>query len=140
MPDPYGINSVLAGLNKDSNPRALSLLWGYSSSYKDGSKDTNASAGLNYLSLTAVPDGEIWIVTHIVAYNDNSICSVLQLQMRSGDSTYLIRRVVNVAADEEILWTGNIIMEAGEYIRGLYAGCNAGDDIYLYALGYKMQV
>lgn len=116
------------------------LILGYNDRYLEEVFDTNASAGSNFLNGSAVPSGEIWIVTILGARNLTRDPSVIYLGIYDGTARRYLGGKATPGTNIHFTMTGPFILKAGDYVTALIMGCGAGDDIYLEANGYKMKV
>ena len=120
--------------------RKLALLFGYTDRYADQTVNTSAAAGTNALVLTTVPAGEVWVVFSIAAFDANSATTTILTGARLGAVEHYLTSKATPAASELVLWTGQIVLKAGDYLFGVFYGCTLNDDLYLTACGYKMKV
>jgi len=120
--------------------RKLPIVWGYSDRYAQRLVNVNAALGDNTVTGSTVPEGEVWVVTAVVAFNTVSAITRCELEVYDGADTYFFRRKQTVAKDEETAYQGQIVMKKDDRIRATFVGCVAGDDLHLRMLGYKMQV
>ena len=113
--------------------------FGYNNRYAEEVSNLNAAAGWNDLLGTAVPAGEVWVVTAIAGVNSNRACTI-QIGARGGTIDVYAISTTSAGA---LLWVAaapQLILKEGDKIVGSFGGCTAGDDIYLRASGYKMKV
>ena len=102
-----------------------------------GYKASADCTGSYHLSLSAVPDGELWVVTNISMVNNDSICDIL-FQANINGIAYPLRRYYDIAANTVIFWTGNIVLNKDDYIKGGYYGGGATDELVMWGVGYKI--
>ena len=117
----------------------LNIPFGYNDRYAEEVSNLNAAAGWNDLLGTAVPAGEVWVVTAIAGVNSNRACTI-QIGARGGAIDVYAISTTSAGA---LLWVAaapQLILKEGDKIVGSFGGCTAGDDIYLRASGYKMKV
>lgn len=107
-------------------------------SYREREYVANAPAGQNILTATAVTAGNIWIIEHMLAYNETSAITRLELALWYDGGYVYLRRDVTVAANTEIVWTGQLTLVEGEYVGAVFSGCNLNDNIALEIAGYKV--
>lgn len=115
------------------------LLFGYNDVYRDFDSDTNAGAGTILKTLAAVPTGEIWVLQHVVAYNDTRGARIL-LRIKAGADRYDLKDETSAGAGVRVIWDGEIVMYPAEQIEVAFLGTIAADDLYWGARGYKMVV
>lgn len=120
--------------------RKLPLVWGYSDLLYESYENLNAPAVFAFLTAASVPAGEIWIITHILAYDTDNAITRINLVAHDGVTAHAIRAKQTIAVYEEVMFTGRLVLKKDWYIQAHYWGCTAGDDIYLHIHGYKMKV
>jgi len=120
--------------------RKQGLLFGYRGTVSENVANTNASAGANTLNSSTVPSGELWIIQGISGINVNTACSRIVLFVCRSNLDCPILDQVSCTANVWVIWTGDIVLKAGDYLKAYFLGCTAGDDLYLRALGYKVAI
>ena len=120
--------------------RKLGILLGYRSALSHAVANYNASAGINTLETDAVETGYIWVVETIATMNDNHAPSRVAFTAYRSGFDYPVLDTSLAAASTWTVWTGQIVLVAGDTIRAYIFGCTAGDDLYLRALGYKVAI
>ena len=120
--------------------RKLSLLFGYSGPYNETVNNTNVPAGASDLVGSTVPAGEVWIVQGMLAAVVSSSCTEFCFGFWNGAVRILCKQIQAPTSGRLYDYQGTLILAAGYYpLIGVY-GMTAGDDVYLYAWGYKMKV
>lgn len=138
------ISSALPTGAATSNAQAELLAWikgeklAYIDRYFQLAFNANAAAGTNLLVSTTVPAGEVWRVTLVSMYNWNTACTRLSLWLH--DPTLSIQFAIDMApvAIRPLVYSGELVLKAGDYIRAVFTGCVLNDNIYLGLNGYKM--
>lgn len=120
--------------------RKLNLLWGYNDQLFEKKVNLAALLGDNILYHTAVPAGEVWVVTGASAVDANTATRI-QLGM-SGGGTFSI--IWDYGTPAPGVWVAtpaeNIVLKAGALMWTDFLVCAVGDDIYSSIWGYKMKV
>jgi len=124
----------------DGFANANNTLLGYNDRYSERTSNLNASAGTNVLSATAVPSGEVWIIQSAGAFNINTNPTTINVSVFDGAVDGTIASQASPGINVRVLGTGAFLMKEGDYVRAIFEGCVAGDDIYLDVWGYKMKV
>ena len=111
----------------------------YAGKLEQSTINTSAAAGNNTLAGAAVPAGEVWIVTSVIAFNTVNAMTYSTIYIVGAVTRYL----GYLAAPAR--YAGNIntavhVLEAGDYVGAIMAGCTLNDDIYLSISGYKMRL
>jgi len=114
--------------------------FGYNNRYWERQYTLNAAAGTNFLAGTAVPAGEIWVVTNLRGVNANTNVSALTLQAYDGSTTIVLANKLSPGINVDVIWSGQAFLKAGDYVQARFDSCVAGDDLYLDIMGYKMKV
>jgi hypothetical protein len=113
-------------------------------SYRDtvniAKSNTNADAGPNILQSDAVPSGEVHVITSIIAWNDTTAVTMIRLYKGGYATAYYIDLLNAPAAKVPVKYQGQLVVKAGGLVCVLFNGCTAGDDLYLYACGYKFLI
>lgn len=106
--------------------------------YADRKLDQNAAAGDNTLTHT-VPTGKKWEVTQLIAFNDTSTNTSIEMYTDQTNSP-TIAREISTSADQIVSNAQPFTIEAGKKINCIFRGCTAGDDIYfsLFAKEYTL--
>lgn len=99
---------------------------------------TNASAGTNTLSHTAVPSGKIQIITNILAVATVGTPSRVEVVAVIDAVSVMLRYKLTPGQGEETLWTGEVFLDATDYIKVIFYGMTAGDDIFSWVVGYQI--
>lgn len=120
--------------------RKLPLIWGYSDVYHETIADDNASVTFDALATSVVPNGEVWVITYMIAFDIDNAITKLTLLVHDGTTGYTLREKVTIAAGVEIIFTGYAVLKKDWYTEAHFWGCTAGDNIRLHVHGYKMKV
>jgi len=118
------------------NPLAL----GYSGDGTQAQINLNALAGVNVLSLTAVPAGEIWIIQAIAAKDANNIVGTLTLQCVANGTPVPLISKATPAVNEFVCWTGALVIKEGSFVRAVYTGVILNDDLEIYSHHVRIDI
>jgi len=116
------------------------ILFGYNDVIQFLITDTAGGGESDKLSSDAVPNGELWVVHNVAAYNLNHAPSrIVIFHIRGSISCPLLDTTTTGAAIWTI-WNGTTVMKVGSYLRAYFFGCTSGDTLKLAILGYKVKV
>jgi len=118
--------------------RGEDQLFSYSGMWSERVRDLNAALGDNTLVAAAVPAGEVWVLTHVAAANDVSVCTRIILTCRLAPTYENLRVRNSPPIFETVDWQGWKPLEEGWDVYATFIGCVAGDDIYVSVGGFKM--
>ena len=97
----------------------------------DGAEDT--------LQTDQIPSGWLYVINHISAYEEGTrVSASLQLGFVSGGIYHILKKE-KPEEDMTTHWDGQIILREGDYIKAIFTNTTSGDDLYLYANGYRVQ-
>lgn len=119
---------------------AQNLIFGYNAQYLDKAYNLSAGAGDNYLYLTIVPAGEVWVVTSIAGKDNTNNPTRIILGIYDGTSYYELKEGVTPGAGIAVSLNVPTYLKAGDKVFTLISGCVLNDDIFLTANGYKMKI
>lgn len=105
--------------------------------YEELFTDTNADAGLNEATFTAVPAGEVHVIEGACSWNATRAIARLALTVVRGAVNYTIASVVPSAAYVSLQLYTPLTLFPGDALMFSFVGCTAGDDIYARAVGVK---
>lgn len=120
--------------------RKLPQLWGYSDIYHEIVLKENADAGQNYLKSTAVPTGEVRVISSISTRDRDHAPGNTMIQLVYDTTILLLAQNVALEASVLLEWKGQLIVAEGDAIQVYMASCTALDNLYLYITGYKMTI
>lgn len=117
------------------------LAFGYSGIVLERVVNQNLSAGANILDTSAVAASKIWVITNIAVAYSGTIGGVkLYIEIYSGTTPYPLFSEVHVVNDEYLDRQGWWVLAAGDKIRLEILGATAGDDAYLIATGFYVDI
>jgi hypothetical protein len=120
--------------------RKLNLVWGYYDRLCEQQANLNAAAGVNFLNHTAVPVGEVWVVTGASAVDSNT-ATLIQLGMTCGAAAPVVFSYGTPVAGTWVATpAANYVLKAGDLMWTLFVACALNDDIYSNIWGYKMRI
>ena len=120
--------------------RKNNLIFGYYDTYDEVLSNTAATVGTNYLTSSAVPAGQIYVVRAMLAKNTVTANTRTELQKYAGAVEYIVKQQLSPAIGFGVEFSGWITLKPTQQVRAMFVGCVAGDDIYLHITGYKMQI
>lgn len=128
-------NKVLWRGTQKTDP-AIADLQAIEERYASETIDYSAAAGSNILNATAIPAGKICVITHICAFNNISAMTGVTLQAAGAH----VKKVGAVNVGTSVNWSGHLYLYAAEFVRCIFSGCTAGDDLYFTVLGYYIDI
>jgi len=120
--------------------RKLAMVWGYSGSMGEAVNDTDADVGNNTLETTVVPAGEVHVVHSAFAVNNNTDVGAIIFQVISGGTTHYLHRSTSPGVGNSVELPVMIILNPGDHMHCVFAGCADGDTIRFHIWGYKMEI
>ena len=120
--------------------RKLPLLWGYSGLIGEDLSETNLDAGVNVLNGTAVPAGEIWVVTAVSMKYIGAGGTDMHAYTIGTPGTAFLQSIYTIVSDQWYNARVHVILAQGDYIRGTIGGAILGDDFHVWYSGYKMNI
>lgn len=91
-----------------------------------------------FISLAAVPSGEIWIVTNILMRNETSLCD-MEISIKDGVAIRPFCSWYSIPAMQNMTWNGIVVLMGENLLRGYYRLGGATDDFRLWAQGWKIE-
>lgn len=116
------------------------LQFGYSGAVGERVTDSSADAGDNTLQTTAVPAGEVHIVTTIHTVNVDTDVAYILISRVGNSTTYNMKRQASPGIGISVDMLGTIVLAPGDYIKASFGSCTAGDTIRLMTTGYKFDI
>lgn len=103
------------------------------------SRGTVVSEAGGFVDSDTPTDGDVWIVTNIVAYNVNSATTRHgYMDRRGGGDVYFYDQVQTFAAWDFSHWRGHLYLEHDDVVRVTFTGALATDSAYVELTGYIM--
>jgi len=119
-------------------PATGERLEGFSGIVEEGLSNLNLAAGTNSLDGTPVPAGEIWkILNAAVIYYGTAPSALLILAEGLALGLPLLHEV-GPSASLWYIWSGEVYLQEGDYMRAFVFGATAGDDLHFRYAGIKM--
>jgi hypothetical protein len=115
-------------------------LLNYTTSIVARTATTNASSGLNTLTIQGPGSDAVWILDRVGARNLNHANSELSIYLYLSPSYYPV--IVNAApaAAQWVVGAGPIHLSHDLAVVAFFVGCTAGDDLELTISGYEMEL
>ena len=142
MAEPIAEVGYLAGLcgHTGTDWQKLQMLWGYYDTISEAVVDTELVAGTNILYGTAVPVGEVWVVTTVAGRYDGAVATALYTGCTVGGVAV---NTVSAVPPTSAVWypaIGQFVLKEGDKAHCFILDAAAGDDGYLRYCGYKMRL
>jgi hypothetical protein len=114
---------------------------GYSDTVQISLSNTSLAAGSNVIDSGAVPAGEIWILTNISLRYTGTVSSVtLTATIYRGAAHYRLFTQDSLVNSKFYGFAGQWVLKEGDVLRFEIASATAGDDAYLNAVGYRVDI
>lgn len=120
--------------------RKLPLVWGYSDRLAEYQSEDDATAGINYLTFTAVPAGYVYVVEAVDGYNANHAPLSIEIQACVGSVVARLYRNSDPVVNVPDVLVGRFTLTAGDVVRVRFEGCTLNDNLRAHYWGYKMKV
>jgi len=114
-------------------------LW-YNAPVGESLSNLNAQSGVNSLTGSTVPAGELWIIESASAIDNTSALDYVAIRVSTGTFWTSIIRKQSVAIAEEVIVNAEVVLSPGYYLYAVFSNCAAGDDIYFRYIGYKVKI
>ena len=133
------IQAIVADLEETlmGNPNTL---WGYADRVGVQTIVDGAPADTNQVNLPVVSAGHVHRIGAITLFNTTTVNYTIVLGIVQGSILHYLAQFSNPPAAIPQHWTGDITLKYGDYIQATFYGCTLGDDLYLQANGYEMNV
>ena len=115
-------------------------IFSYYAQYSQRVSTTSAVVGTNTLNCTALAAGYIRVITNISAWNSITNNTRTWLHGFISSVERCMKNQASPGINGVVSWQGKLVLKAGDYVRAIYEGCVAGDDLYLDVVGYDMEV
>lgn len=113
---------------------------GYEDRVFEEVQNLNATVGTNTLQMDVVPSGYVYFIQLIGTSNGDKAVTQTK-SVATATSKLGLDRVISGAQN---IWhtieTNNIALRQGDSVEATFAGCDAGDDLFLRVWGYRMCV
>jgi len=106
------------------------------------SRNEGAISGAGgYIESGAVPAGEIWVLTNVVATDGTTATTAhTAYVMHDGATVYLYEARAAYAADVKSSWGGHAYLDVGDTVRVYFTGGLVADTVRVDILGHRMTV
>lgn len=118
----------------------LNIPFGYYDRYAEALGNLSATLGNNFLYGTVVPAGQIWVVTAVNIFNNTTAAGTTSFGSYDGATYFTVADSKYLTPTRVLNWGGSMFAKAGDKFYGYFSACEAGDDIYVRFMGYKMKV
>lgn len=116
------------------------LIFGYSGVIAERVIDDNVSAGTDFVETTAVPGGEIHVITHAIALVASATCNLLAAYINHDGATQELFGQSNPVSSQVYDRQGFWVLDAGDTFKAYGFNLTAGDDLVVAVAGYKMDL
>ena len=142
MGEPIATVGQLAGLCGHTGTawQKLGMLWGYNNTVSESVANTNLGAGYQTLDGTAVPAGEVWVISAVGGFFVSATVTALVLIAMVNGVPVPIKSVLAPTGSFWHCETGQFVLREGDYVQLRLETCTAGDDGYLNYGGSKMKL
>jgi len=116
------------------------MIWAYKDTYNEYVSDLSTVAGTVTLQGTAVPAGEVWVITGLTAVGYSASMNQLAVGFISAVGTFFADNVLNPINGQLYPVKVDFRLNVGDYVFVNFYNLTATDGIHLYMWGYKMKV
>jgi len=116
------------------------LQMGYSGQIAERVVEANGTGGSVALNGSAVPAGEIWVVTNIAARDVNTNPAAMLFQFVVGGGGMGVAAQAAPGANVSKGFQGTWILKAGDNVRVTMTGTALNDDLYLWFTGWRVDI
>ncbi len=114
--------------------------FGYYDRYCENANQVKDSAGWTYVYGTAVPSGEIWVVTGMYVLHNDTVAREIACGFYDASYHYETNWSTSSAPLARVRWDGTIVLKAGDKVFGGAVALADGKIIQIQAWGYKMKI
>ena len=115
------------------------IQFGFSGVATQAFSNTNLSAGNNSIDGSAVPAGEIWIITNVVLIYFGTVTRIFA-RSKIGGSYFTIFAEETPVTGKRYDRSGWWVFDSGDCINMATEGATVGDDIYLEMIGFRVDI
>jgi len=115
-------------------------LFSYNSQYLEENSETSSSATLHINDLSAVPEGEIWVVNAVSVSHNQTANKPCYMAIYDGSDYYVLGGNSALAPNAYASVNGSFILKEGDKIAGLFYLVGLSYTTRVYAVGYKMSL
>lgn len=117
------------------------LAFGYSGVVKRVASNVALAAGTNVLDDSAVPAGEIWVITNIATRYVGTVATVvIRVEIYDGASGYVLYDAGNLTSSLSVDRQGWWVLPSGYNLRATVFNATLNDDAYLLATGFRVDI
>lgn len=118
-------------------PGSSEKLIGYGGLIGENLSDTSLDAGTNSLIGTAVPAGEVHVVTQVAVLYTGTVPTKVLIAPVGTPGTPVYLEQWSPASGQWYYSSINVLLQEGDYIGCTVTGATAGDDLFFRYSGYK---
>jgi hypothetical protein len=120
--------------------RKLPFLFGVSSTFLQQFSLLNAPAGNTIASSTPVPASQIHILIFLSAADNTSPFGPMSFDITRSGFVHVFASFPTVVAAKFEVFTGNIVLMPGDFLRVSFNGVTAGDHLQANFHGFVMEI
>lgn len=113
-------------------------LFAFESIVEESVSNLNLAAGNNTLTGAAVPAGKIWKITTVSMFYVGAVPTKIYTYVTGFSAEFYFHYQASPVDSEIYNWTGELYLQAGDYLEADIIGATAGDDFYLKYAGVQM--
>ena len=114
-------------------------LW-YNAPVGEYPSNLDAQSGVNSLTGSTVPAGELWIIESASAIDNTSALDYVAIRVNTGKLWTPLITKKSVAAAEEVIVNVEVVLSPGYYLFATFSNCAAGDNSCFRYIGYKVKI
>lgn len=116
------------------------MLFGVSGTITRSWNNTSLSAGANNVDDSAVPAGEIWIITNMTSNYSGTIPNSVRPRVVLGGVSAVVDSIVSPSSGTIYVSQGWWVLEEDDFLRMQIVQATAGDAFYATACGFRIDV
>jgi len=116
------------------------IRFGYSGVVNEVKSNLTLPAATTNLDTTAVPPGEIHVLTQIGWYYAGTVPTAVWIELRDGSNDYHLFHSETLVSGEFYDHQGYWVLSQGYFIRATVYGPTLNDDFYLSVTGFRVDI
>ena len=113
-------------------------IFGFESIVEEAKANENLAAGTNTLDGTAVGTGKVWKITQASIVYVGTVPTKLYISVPGLAGGVFILYQASPVSTTRYVWSGEIYLQVGDYVRGSVEGATLHDDLYFRYAGVQM--
>lgn len=118
--------------------QGIDKLFGFESIVRQNLENLNLAAGTNNLNGTAVGTGKVWKITHAGIQYMGTVPAVVDIYLKSASGDVALLSRLAPVSGQYYFWDGEVLLGAGDYMRGRVIGATLNDDLAFNYAGVQM--